>query len=34
MNQIYASLILKGEKTIEDVPARNKKEVQAILDNQ
>ncbi|WP_283246464.1 CD1375 family protein [Paenibacillus sp. Marseille-Q4541] len=33
MNQIYASLIIKGEKQIEDVPTRNKKEVQAILDN-
>lgn len=33
MNQIYASLIIKGEKAIEDVPPRNRKEVQAILDN-
>lgn len=33
MNQIYASLIIKGEKQIEDVPTRNRKEVQAILNN-
>ena len=33
MNQIYASLIIKGEKHIEDVPTRNRKEVQTILDN-
>lgn len=31
MGSIYAELIIKGLKTIEDVPARHKEEVQAIL---
>lgn len=34
MIKIYVSLIEKGEKTIEDVPAKIKKEVQAILSQQ
>ncbi len=31
MGSIYAELINKGLKTIEDVPERHKEEVQAIL---
>ncbi|WP_265331542.1 CD1375 family protein [Enterococcus faecium] len=31
MGSIYAELIIKGLKTIEDVPDRHKEEVQAIL---
>lgn len=31
MGPIYADLIIKGLKTIEDVPERHKEEVQAIL---
>lgn len=31
MIKLYASLIEKGEKTIDDVPKKIKKEVQAIL---
>ena len=32
MAQIYASLILKGLKTIDDVPANIRPQVQKILD--
>ncbi len=32
MAQVYASLIRKGLKTIDDVPANKRDEVQAILD--
>lgn len=32
MAKIYASLIRKGEKTIDDVPAVLKEQVQALLD--
>lgn len=32
MAQIYFNLIQKGLKTIEDVPARWREEVQAMLD--
>lgn len=32
MIKLYVSLIEKGEKTIDDVPKKIKKEVQAILD--
>ncbi len=32
MAKIYADLIRKGIKTITDVPAKIRKEVQAILD--
>ncbi len=32
MAKIYAALILKGIKTIEDVPERLREEVQRILD--
>lgn len=32
MAQVYASLIRKGLKTIEDVPVSKRDEVQAILD--
>ena len=32
MAQIYASLIRKGKKTIDDVPANLRAEVQKILD--
>lgn len=32
MAKIYADLIRKGYKTIEDVPDRLKEEVQALLD--
>jgi len=32
MARIYANLILKGLKTIEDVPANLREEVQRILD--
>ena len=32
MAKIYASLIKKGEKTIEDVPEKLKEQVQALLD--
>lgn len=32
MAKIYASLIQKGAKSIDDVPEKLKKEVQAILD--
>jgi hypothetical protein len=31
MIKLYVSLIEKGEKTIDDVPKKIKKEVQAIL---
>lgn len=31
MAKIYANLILKGLKTIDDVPSKLKKEVQEIL---
>ena len=31
MGAIYADLIIKGLKTIDDVPERHKEEVQAIL---
>ncbi len=33
MAKVYASLIKKGLKTIEDVPEQLKVEVQRILDN-
>lgn len=33
MAKVYASLIKKGLKTIEDVPEQLKAEVQRILDN-
>lgn len=32
MAKVYADLIRKGVKTIDDVPAKLKKAVQAILD--
>lgn len=32
MAKVYADLIRKGYKTIEDVPDRLKEEVQALLD--
>lgn len=32
MAQVYASLIKKGVKTIEQVPAKIREQVQAILD--
>lgn len=32
MAKIYADLIRKGKKTIDDVPAKLRDEVQAILD--
>lgn len=32
MAKVYADLIRKGLKTIDDVPAKLKEEVQAILD--
>ncbi|WP_276330539.1 CD1375 family protein [Dielma fastidiosa] len=32
MAKVYADLIRKGKKTIDDVPAKLKDEVQAILD--
>lgn len=32
MAEIYARLIIKGKKTINDVPERIRAEVQAILD--
>lgn len=32
MAKVYADLILKGVKTIDDVPAKLKKDVQKILD--
>ena len=32
MAKVYASLIMKGLKTIDDVPARLKAQVQAILE--
>ena len=32
MAKVYADLIRKGKKTIDDVPARLRDEVQAILD--
>lgn len=32
MAKIYAHLIRKGKKTIDDVPAKLRDEVQAILD--
>lgn len=31
MNEVYASLIRKGIKTIEDVPERNRAAVEALL---
>ncbi len=31
MAKIYANLILKGKKTIEDVPARLRADVEALL---
>jgi len=34
MAQIYAKLILKGIKTIDDVPDKLKEAVQAILDGE
>lgn len=34
MAKIYASLILKGLKTIEDVPASLRDEVEAILEGE
>ena len=34
MAKIYASLIKKGLKTIDDVPAALKKAVQALLDEE
>ena len=34
MAKIYYSLIKKGLKTIEDVPTKIKKEVQALLDEE
>jgi len=34
MAKIYAELIKKGLKTIDDVPAKLKAEVQAILDGE
>lgn len=33
MAKIYADLIIKGLKTIQDVPVKLRKEVQEILDN-
>jgi hypothetical protein len=33
MAQIYYNLIIKGLKTIEDVPIRWREEVQAMIDN-
>ena len=32
MAKVYADLIKKGKKTIDDVPAKLRDEVQAILD--
>ena len=32
MAKVYADLIRKGKKTIDDVPAKLRNEVQAILD--
>ena len=32
MTKVYADLIRKGKKTIDDVPAKLRDEVQAILD--
>lgn len=32
MAAVYADLIMKGVKTIDDVPKKLKKDVQAILD--
>ena len=32
MAKVYADLIRKGKKTIDDVPAKFRDEVQAILD--
>ena len=32
MAKVYADLIRKGKKTIDDVPAKLRTEVQAILD--
>lgn len=32
MAKVYANLIRKGKKTIDDVPAKLRDEVQAILD--
>lgn len=32
MAKVYVSLIMKGAKSIDDVPEKLKKEVQAILD--
>ena len=32
MAKVYADLIRKGKKTIDDVPAKLRDEVQAILD--
>ena len=32
MAKVYADLIRKGKKTIDDVPAKIREEVQAILD--
>ena len=34
MAKVYADLIKKGLKTIDDVPAKLKVEVQAILDSE
>ena len=34
MAMVYASLVKKGIKTIEDVPAKLRKTVQAILDQE
>lgn len=34
MAKVYADLIRKGLKTIDDVPAKLKKQVQAILDGE
>lgn len=33
MAKVYANLIKKGIKTIDDVPERIREEVEAILDN-
>ena len=32
MAKVYASLIKKGEKTIDDVPEKLRKQVQALLE--
>lgn len=34
MEKVYADLIKKGKKSIDDVPKKLKKKVQEILDNE